>query len=62
MHVPFTIHYRNNLIDKKKILTRFHVRHLGVTVITVAVITPVQNIALKKRGHNSNGNGQFGKC
>ena len=44
MHVAFKIHYRNNLIDKK-ILTKFHVRHLGMTVITVTVIniTPVKS-------------------
>ena len=40
--MSFKIHYRNNSIDKN-ILTWFHVRHLGMTVIAVTVIsfTPV---------------------
>ena len=43
MHVPFKIQYRNNLIDKKDSYLKFHVRHVGMTVIAVTVIsfTPV---------------------
>jgi hypothetical protein len=48
MHVPFRIHYRNNLIDKKDSCPI--PRRVAVIAVTVISFTPVHDILTENQG------------